>query len=358
MAMKQCSRCGSGATDTATECAVCGNVFEGAAAPAAPAAPPASPPAAPPSYLQSASTAAPAASPLAAPAPPPGAPSPLTAPPPAPVAAAKVEQVPGIPGLQHQPQGLGGGSGEVRLSLTGEVMEVPAPTQRGAGPGGYGPPAGARPGGGGRPSGPPPSARGAARPGPMREEVETKGGAAGIVFLVLLIAALGSVGGWYWYNNRTNPKDQALAAYKALLKDQDWKTSYGLVAFSNAEKTKYPTADAWAKHQEELMNSMPGAKAALEQLKAGVSEMTVGEPVMTEKGADVPTSAKLSIMGQSLTFKGTAHMIKEGGIWKLDGTGAEGNGAKVGQDLLGKPDLPAGMGGGMGMPGMGGGMAR
>ena len=63
--------------------------------------------------------------------------------------------------------------GEVRVTLTGDVYEVPPPTPRGTGPGGYVAPAG------GRPGQPGPQARGGARPRygvPPAETAEKSGG--------------------------------------------------------------------------------------------------------------------------------------------------------------------------------------
>src|SRR5579872_793380 len=174
MPLQQCPRCGSGVPEGKTECNICyAPLGQGAQPGAAPVQPPpaapelnpgipglplSQPPAVTPNYLNPGTPAA--AGPIGG----------------------LSEPVPGIPGLPLSPQapppnyltpgaappapaagGMGGG--EVRVSLTGEVLEVPPPTPRGSGPGGYGPPpgAGARPGG---PPLPPVPTRGPARPMP------------------------------------------------------------------------------------------------------------------------------------------------------------------------------------------------
>jgi len=394
MAMQLCPRCGSGARDTATECMVCGAALTGdgapsaeAPAPATPAAPVPAPPQpayAPPAPVSAApdgledfvipgmepgpSAAAAPANPAsepsylrAEPGPAPATPSPSTyaAPPPPPVAgpqplAAQPQssQPPpppsGIPGLSlppptqpnymtGAPPAGGAGGGEVRVSLTGEVMEVPQQSARGTGPGGYGPPPGAGPGpkrpGGPMPAGPP-RARGA---GIAYEEPKKKGSPVALI-LVLILLIGGGAGGWYWYNNRTNPKDQALAVYTAFFKDQDWKKLYPLVALSEADKKKYPDADTFEKEGASKITSNPLVKAGMDNLKSSLSDIAVGEPAVTGNKAEVPTSAKVAALGTTITMKGTAHMIKEGGVWKLDTTGDDSQNAQAVQDLLGKPE--------------------
>src|SRR5258707_5004445 len=102
-----------------------------------------------------------------------------------------------------------GGGGEVRVSLTGEVMEVMPPPPRnmpapGTMPVGPRPPVGGRPGPGSRP---------ATRQSRQEEDDEVLGRqkAGPMAAIVLVLLVLGGVGdgGWFWYNNRTNPKDQA-----------------------------------------------------------------------------------------------------------------------------------------------------
>ena len=312
MAMIQCPRCGSGAPDSATECKICGSPL-GAAADAAPAQP--------------APTAA---------------------------AATSVPNLPGVPGTPDGGYLSGtGGGGEVRVSLTGEVMEIPKPTPRGAGPGGFGPPPGATPAGGKAGPAGPPRPRGA---GLAYDEAPKKSSPVGPIIAVILLLG-GGIGGWWYYNNRTNPKDQAVLAYTAFIKDQDYKKLYTVVALSEEEKKKYTDAETFEKEFTTVLSTNQMAKAGMEMLKNSISDISSGEPAYSGGKADVPTSAKLSFNGNTVTMKGTAHMIKEGGIWKLDWTaGGEAAGQKSITDLMGKPDgapVPSGdSAGGGGMPGM------
>src|SRR5262249_2020739 len=111
------------------------------------------------------------------------------------------------------PTGVGGGAGEMRVSLTGDVFEVPPPTPRAAGPGGY-----AKPAGGGKSGAPPLPVRGPAGParptgarprygGPPAEVSEKSGGMpVWAVVLLLLVLVGGGAGAFLWYQKQQAPK--------------------------------------------------------------------------------------------------------------------------------------------------------
>lgn len=293
--------------------------------------------------------------------------------------------IPGIPGLDNRPPvdqqpaypsvGAGGGSGDFRVSLTGEMIEVAVPTPRNmpsspsARPPGGGPPpvpVGVRPPMGSpppRPSGPP--SRGSssrtisARPAADEYAGRKSGASALVIGLVVLLLAGGGAGGWWWYNNRTNPKDQAVKVLTAL-KSQDWKALYPLIAFSASDKAKFPDAETFAKDANEKLGGNPQAKVGLDQVFSTLSDISAGEPTYNGDKAEVPTSSKINVGGMSVSLKGTAHLIKEGGIWKLNSTNGGVQDAMTIIDLVGKPDLGSmggglgNMGGGMKMPGLGG----
>src|SRR5262249_18428406 len=133
---------------------------------------------------------------------------------------------------------------------------------------------------------------------------------------------------------------------KAVL-SQDWKTAYPLIAFSEEGKKKAPDADAFATLQNQQINSNPFVSQIFNQLKEAAQTATVGEPVINGDKADVPTSIKMSgSLGG--TYKGTAHMINEGGVWKFDLTsGSAMDTIKANIDLVGRPE-GGGIGGGSG----------
>ena len=297
----QCPRCGSGVADGLTECKICGASISTSSAPANPVA-------TPPVQASGAPDSSGAILPGLGSAPAPAAP---------------VTPSYLAPGTTISSGG--GFGGEVKVSLTGEVVEIPPPTQRGAGPGGYGPKPGAPGAPGGptaRPGGPPAPPQRASRAGmPVQREQAPKS-AAGPIFAVLfglMILVGGGFGAYTWYNNRTNPKDQAQLVYKAIVK-QDWKASYELIAWpdsaqkdANSESTFVTTAEAGSEMQKKILP--PGLLDAMSAM-----EVTAGEPTVNGDKADVPTIGKMSFGGKDVTLKGVAHMKRQSGIWKLDMT--------------------------------------
>lgn len=235
-----------------------------------------------------------------------------------------------------------------RLSLTGEVINVPAPIQSAPQPGSYG-----GMGGIGNPSMPRPAYQSS-----TRERTEQKSSGTGAIIAIVLVILLfvgGGIGGWYWLMHRTNPKDQAVAFYSALIK-QDAKAMYPLIELSDETKKAAPNADSFAEQTtagvQQYSQANPIVAQGLEMLKS-ISDIQAGEPVIDGDKAEVPVSSKMSIMGQQITMKGTAHMVNRMGIWKIDArTNSLTDMEKVGKDLLGKPDL-SGYGGGMKLPGVG-----
>ena len=225
-----------------------------------------------------------------------------------------------------------------RVSLTGEVIDSgappgPAPSYVG------GPKASARPGQAG------PTARSREPARGLRMDAPEKaagGNPVGIIVAIVLVLG-GGFGGWYYWMHRTNPKDQALAVYKAYLA-QDYKTAYSLVALSPETQKKYPNADAFAADRTKTVDTVLASNPLLAKLKASIQESTkaavatatVGDPVVTGDKADVPTSCQVSFMGRSVKFKGTAHMVNESGIWKLDMTSGEAQNSTA---LVGRPAL-------------------
>ena len=231
-----------------------------------------------------------------------------------------------------------------RLSLTGEIIEVDTPTSPSAGHMGQSasvqPPMGRpQPLPTGAPQPPLRPTQNVIRPQPQAVESKGAGGVIGIVAGLVLLVALG-VGGWYWYGHRTNPKDQAKLVYTAALK-QDWKTAYPLCAFSPEGKKTFPNAEAFetvSKEGYDKLAENPVFAQVIQQLKSAADTATVGDPVMNGDQSDVPTSLKMNVLGQSLTLKGTAHMVNDGGIWKLNVTGTTAQElAKVSEDLVGRP---------------------
>lgn len=270
----------------------------------------------------------------------------------------------GIPGIDNRPEnkqpqpnylsggggGMGGG-GEVRVSLTGEVLEVATPTPRNLQSPSVGA-TGPRPPMGGPP--PPGGSRGSYTR-PVREEAGPKSSAGPVALILLLVIVLGGggFGGWYWYNNRTNPKDQAVKAVDAV-KGFKWKELYGLVAWSPETKMSSTSADDFEKQANKSIDQArsQGMGQLVDMQKQMLSSIktTAGEPKIDGDKADVPLTHTIEFGGQSQSTQGTAKMIRQGGIWKLDMTSVKGDnyeeGFKAGQQLSAQLfGAPAGMGG-------------
>ena len=392
MAMQLCPRCGSGAGETATECKVCGSPFGAAvsAQPAAAAPPPTSSfavtpaadlsefvipggePEAPyvPSYLRS--EPAPASSPagnapLSAPSYRPPAPSaagsgPLNAPSYSPPAPSAAQQQPSNYMAGSAAPAMGGG--DVRVSLTGEVMEVQQPTARGTGPGGYGPPPGAGPGG--RPGGP--GGRQAAPAGPQRaqgagiayEKPAKKSNPVGIIMLVIVLIG-GGAGGWWWWNQKKQAPVLAADRYVQALKSNDWKATFKMVEFSPDQVKQFENfggIDSAADKIDSLMK-LSGATVTVKDYSA---------KLLTNDGATATVQLKMTVDASS---KGgtTTQTIDQpmpfklvNGEWKVDASkagpiGMPGVGGGSG-GFGGGSGAPAGDSGGRTGGGRGGGNSR
>jgi hypothetical protein len=227
-----------------------------------------------------------------------------------------------------------------RISLTGEVIESGMPS---GSPPSYvsgGPAVPPRVPNTGLPSHAKAPVR---RPQEAAPERARGGNIVGIVVAFVVILG-GCIGGWYWWMHRTNPKDQALAVYKAFL-SQDFKTAYTLSAFGPNGKKTYPDADSFAAAQQtaanNLISKIPGGQTLLDAVKAAAAKAAataaVGEPTINGDTAEVPTSCDLTLMGRTVKVKGAAHMINEAGMWKLDLTSDNMQQLnKAASDLIGK----------------------
>jgi len=138
----------------------------------------------------------------------------------------------------------------------------------------------------------------------------------------------------------SDPKAQALKLYLAIQK-QDWRSMYFLTLFSQTVRNQMPDdADAFATGVRSGINGAPDGQKTLDDLLNNLSEIAVAEPVVNGDKADVPTSAKLTINGRVVTFKGTAHMIRDRDVWKWNLTFSDDTKAATEQALLaliGKP---------------------
>ena len=139
---------------------------------------------------------------------------------------------------------------------------------------------------------------------------------------------------------RTQVRAQTLKVFQALQK-QDWITLTALTRFSvTLGKIISGDTEAYLKGIVEGIDKDPEGRKTVDRVLNGLSEIAVGEPIIKGDRADVPTSSILTIDGKRVPFRGLAHMIKDGDVWKWDLTDSDDPGAvfeKGMGDLLGKP---------------------
>jgi len=139
------------------------------------------------------------------------------------------------------------------------------------------------------------------------------------------------------------PEAQAMNIYRAV-RAQDYKAMFYLMAFTakgratltTAEQFVIDTAKGYAgsfKTKEE--------QEVTDRIFHSIADIMVGEAVIAGDRAVVPTSARITANGQTRLFRGSAHLIKQDGVWKLDLTiddDAEKATAQRTSELFGKPD--------------------
>jgi len=143
----------------------------------------------------------------------------------------------------------------------------------------------------------------------------------------------------------TTPDGQAAKFYRAT-RDQDYKAMYYLLALTPTAKSKLPPVDQFAedvRHGYQSSFKTPAELAKFDAIFHSISDIMVGEPVISGNTATVPTSAKITANGVTRVFHGEAHMILDEGVWKLDLTFTEDNEKAMAQreaELFGKPEAP------------------
>jgi hypothetical protein len=292
----QCPKCGSGVPDGSKQCHICFAPLDQAAAPSGPIG--------------------------------------LQTPPPRPQQADDDLLEPGIPGLRPppaeegpppnylapgvQPQGAtGGGGGQVRVSLTGEVIEAPSSSApHPMGPTAYPPPgAGPRPGAPMPPPGPP-SSRGSYTMPARREYAPAKKGSGGVVAVILVILLLAGGGGfgyWYWQKQRA-PIVAADKLMKAL-QGKDWKTVYQMVEFPPEQKAMI------TEQVFEMGMGLVGNLITFKEYKIGSATIT-GDTAKVSVTATVELSSSLGSRGGTKTSTEDLPLKLVNGEWKLDASAA------------------------------------
>jgi hypothetical protein len=312
--MVNCPRCQQPVDETArTTCPLCFTPLVGASGSApAPGMPGSAPGSVPPLNANALYPSAPPPTPGVMPL---NGPAPLNAP---------AAPMPGVNAMPGTPMGMPLSTPTIganqRMTLTGEVIDAPAPmAQASMGNSQYQ----ARP------------AYGA----PRREEVSApSGGGAktGLIALVLFVLlGGGAFGGWYLWMHRTNPKDQAQKFFAAL-KAMDTKAMYETVEI-NGEK--YKDEQDFITQNNTQLDKNPAAKQMLTSMFEGLT-FKAGEPKYdsaTEATIPVTTSGTMSFLGQSQSVNQTTQvkMKNFNGIWKVSKDNALGQGIMGGKGNMG-----------------------
>ncbi len=134
---------------------------------------------------------------------------------------------------------------------------------------------------------------------------------------------------------RATPAAQALKIYQSV-RDQDYRAMYYLLAVTAKGKTGLGTQDEFARDMKKGYDDgfkTPEEKAASDRFFASLSDIMIGEPVITGNKAVVSTSAKAIVNDQVFSFKGVAYLILDDGAWKLDLTFDEDAGKAMTQRL-------------------------
>lgn len=139
------------------------------------------------------------------------------------------------------------------------------------------------------------------------------------------------------------PEAQTLKIYKAV-RDQDYRGMFSLMAFPAKGKATLTTAEQFAIDMQKGYDGSfktPEEKAATDRIFRSISDIMIGEPVITDDKAVIPTSAKITANGKTRVFKGQAHLIKDDGVWKLDLTFTDDSEKATAQrvgELFGSPE--------------------
>lgn len=156
-----------------------------------------------------------------------------------------------------------------------------------------------------------------------RKGTGSSGSASPAVIAAVAVLVMGLIGGIWWFKaHRSDPKENALKVYKAML-SCDWETAYQYM--DKLGEKNPPPASVFNQRMVDLEYSSPARRQAMDMMRA-TYDHHVGEPVFEGEEAVVPASCKVSYGGEKATLRGKVRMIKRDGIWLLKvGQSAEAN---------------------------------
>ena len=226
--------------------------------------------------------------------------------------------IPGItpPRVPNAPLPPPGNNPNVRVSLTGEVIEetaspnTPAPNYVGGG------------------NAPQMSRAGSGIAAQKKIDEQRAKQASMFRGFVIVSIVLFLMGGTYWYLKlRTNPDDQMKQYIKAV-KTGELGTIYNLSSLSDDLKKDYPDSKAFEEKIREATARIPGGADGLTQYLSVIGENTKADKAeISGSEATVPVTLRLGPKPIKSDYK----MRNEWGVWKVvdEGTGVVGTLAKI-----------------------------
>ncbi len=151
---------------------------------------------------------------------------------------------------------------------------------------------------------------------PASASSSKRSSSSGIIAVLLALVVLGA-GGYWFMQNRTNPKDNAEKWLRALL-TKDYKTVFELT--NAGPKSQSKSAADWKKAMQTKADmgvlGQTTPEDLFSQLKAHVTK--VDEPKTSDSGTNVPITVTLSVNGQEISRVNQVPMKKVNGVWKVD----------------------------------------
>ncbi len=153
---------------------------------------------------------------------------------------------------------------------------------------------------------------------PMETAQPKRGSNVGVIVVVLLLI-VGGAGAYMFMQNRSNPKENAEKWMRAMIK-HDYTTMYELSAWKGNDIPK-SAADLKTKMQTEL--DVPGLGKTTPEKALDLINLTlvsVGEPKTAEGKTTVPMKLKISILGQEQSQDMDLPLKMDSGKWKVEST--------------------------------------
>lgn len=118
-----------------------------------------------------------------------------------------------------------------------------------------------------------------------------------------------------------SPEAQAKRIYEAI-RDLNFREFYYLLGVSPQARKQFPAdPDTFAREMREGFEGGSGdateAKATRDML-GSIKDIKIGRAVVTGNKAFVPTSARMKVEGHKHLYEGSANLILDEGVWKLD----------------------------------------